>query len=117
MAVFQNPDLAFSAIIGGLLIGYWEFVRPGSFVPGAVGATLVMLGIASIAAAPPRPIGLALCGFALLLIGAGAWFQMGGVLAVIGGVVLAFGAHELTPIPVRWWAALSLSLPFAWLTN
>ena len=116
MGPFHSPDLAYTAIIGGLLIGYCELLRPGTVLPGVVGASLVMLGVASVADRFQLS-GVALCALALLLIFVDSWFRFRGMLSIIGGVVLAFGAHEMTEPSMRWWTAWCLSLPFAWITN
>lgn len=116
MGPFHSPDAAYAAIIGGLLIGYGELLRPGTVVPGVVGASLVMLGIASLAERVHLS-GVSLCALAAILILADAWFRFRGMLAILGGVVLAFGAHEMTDPSMRWWTAWCLSLPFSWITN
>ena len=115
MGPFHSPDLAYAAIIGGLLIGYCELLRPGTVLPGGVGASLVMLGVASLNRF--QATGVALCALAVLLILIDSWFRFRGMLAIIGGVVLAFGAHGMTEPSMRWWTAWCLSLPFSWITN
>lgn len=49
-----SPNAALLLVVGGLLAMYAEFLRPGMLLPGAGGATAILLGLLSFAAYPIR---------------------------------------------------------------
>jgi hypothetical protein len=95
-----GPNLAFLSLIAGLLLVYWELCRPGTVLPGAIGAAIVLVAVARCAPMPGAAwIGL---GFAILL--ASAWFRW---LGLIGIILVSWGASRMG---VRWWLAVPLSV-------
>ena len=44
----SDPNTALIAAVLGMFLIYWELVRPGSVIPGATGAVLLILGLRSL---------------------------------------------------------------------
>ncbi|MCS7026852.1 MAG: hypothetical protein NZV14_18800 [Bryobacteraceae bacterium] len=113
---FCNTDLAYAAILTGLLLIYGELARPGTVLLGVGGAVLFLLGWASLAGRV-RPLGLFLCLLGTMAVVLGAVFPWRGYVGLAGGVILAIGARTLTTPPVSWAVAWVLSAPFAVLSS
>ena len=67
-ALSTSPDAALWTLFAGLLLVYFECNRPGSIVPGCLGALLILLALNGFAHMPLRPAGLALSAIGMLLI-------------------------------------------------
>ena len=96
----MQPNLALLILVlGGLLI-YLEFHVPGTVVPGAVGALLVLLALFALDLLPIHytSAGLLLCG--LLLVLAEAKFPSHGLLSIAGTCAIVFGMLTLVNGPV-----------------
>jgi membrane-bound serine protease (ClpP class) len=96
----MQPNLALLILVlGGLLI-YLEFHIPGTVVPGALGALLVLLAMFALNLLPIHytSAGLLLCG--LLLIFAEAKFPSHGLLSIAGTCAIVFGMLTLVDGPV-----------------
>ena len=65
------PDVALLVLTVGFLLIYVELNRPGRVVPGAVGLTGVLFGVASLARAGVNPGAVVLVGTAVVLLGLG----------------------------------------------
>jgi membrane-bound serine protease (ClpP class) len=64
----QSPDAALLTLFAGILLLYFECNRPGSILPGCVGALLTLLALNAFTHMPLRPVALALVLAAVLLI-------------------------------------------------
>lgn len=97
--------MAYIAILAGIGLGYLELVRPGWILPGATGASLLMLGVASLASMEIDPLGLVwlISGVALVL--ADAWFGWHGLTAAAGFAVASIGARQLVTARLDWMIA------------
>ena len=100
-------------LFGGAIIGYVEFLRPGSVIPGVAGMVLAMLAIARFSTLPWSPLGALLlaAGMAALLIWRGTWW--GVPLLLLGSrFLIAPEEHR-----IRWSIAVATSIPFGLLTT
>lgn len=121
LSVLMDPNITLLLLAIGLLCIYFEFNHPGAVVPGAVGFIAVLLAIYALDMLPFRTISLVLiiCAFGFFALE--AKFQTHGVLAIGGAVMMILGSLLLVdgPIPqmrVKWWTALSISIPLAVIT-
>jgi len=121
LSVLMDPNITLLLLAIGLLCIYFEFNHPGAVVPGAVGFIAVLLAIYALDMLPFRTISLVLiiCAFGFFALE--AKFQTHGVLAIGGAVMMILGSLLLVdgPIPqmrVKWWTALSVSIPLAVIT-
>ncbi|WP_022727294.1 NfeD family protein [Fodinicurvata sediminis] len=107
LAIITNPNLTLIFLMLGVYGLIFEFMNPGMFFPGIVGAICLLLGLYSVAVLPVN-----LTGFALLLLGlilmVGEAFApsfgvlgIGGVAAfVLGGTLLfdsSMPGYEISP--------------------
>jgi membrane-bound serine protease (ClpP class) len=121
LSVLMDPNITLLLLAIGLLCIYFEFNHPGAVVPGAVGFIAVLLAIYALDMLPFRTISLVLiiCAFGFFALE--AKFQTHGVLAIGGAMMMILGSLLLVdgPIPqmrVKWWTALSVSIPLAVIT-
>ncbi len=105
-------EVALCFILGGAVIGYAEFLRPGTVIPGVAGMVLLMLGVARLSELPWSPIGavLLLAGMAAMLIWRGSIW---GIAFLLLGARLLITPQELR---VRWPIAAALTVPFGLIT-
>jgi membrane-bound serine protease (ClpP class) len=86
-----GPDAALLVLTVGVLLIYVELNRPGWVVPGAVGLTATLFGVASLARAGVNPGAAVLVGTAVVLLGLGlrrrtpAVVDVGATLALVLG--------------------------------
>ena len=113
---FRDPNLAFVAILVGILGVYGEFVRPGLVLPGVCGGLLALLGVSGLAALPVHSIGVWLIGLAAALLFSGALARSRRVWIALGGVALALGGFSLVD-GMRLWVAVGAAVPFAAVTG
>lgn len=116
-----NPNIALLFLIIGALLIYLEFNTPGTIVPGALGALMVLLAIFGLNLLPIRYTAVMLLIAAMILLLLEAKFGGHGALAIAGIVCLAFGMLTLVaaPVPelrVHVWVAITLSLTFGAIT-
>lgn len=112
LGVLRDPNLAYAALVAGLLIACIEFVRPGWILPGAFGGVLAMLGIAALHQHRIEMWAASLMFVACLCAVAEARWRFGGVLVVCAAILLPAGARFLIVGPrIRWWVAIALSVP------
>src|SRR5262245_53709638 len=104
-----------AGIIAGLLIGYVELLRPGLVIPGVVGAVLIMLGVARLAALPCSLLGVAICSLAMGVLIFSAVSPMKWGIAALAAVLLCCGLRMLIGSPdearIRWVTAVVLGVP------
>ena len=116
-----NPNIALMLLVGGALLIYLEFNTPGTIVPGALGALMVLLGVFALNLLPIRYTAVMLLVAAVILLVLEAKFGGHGALAIAGTVSLALGMMTLvaSPIPqldVHPWLALSIGIAFGLIT-
>ena len=105
-----NPNIAFAALIAGVLGIYVELGRPGLVLPGAAGAVLVLLALFAL---PMNATDAVLLAAAPALFFLEARFSARGILAAAGACALVFGAVAMR---VHALVALALALPFSFVT-
>lgn len=113
-----DATAAFALLVAGLLLCYWELSRPGTIVPGALGAVLVVVSAVRLGMMAVTPLGLVLLGVALVLMGV-AVLRPGVAVGLLGGVALAaaawqWGSGESERVP--WYLAAPLAMGLTWVT-
>lgn len=121
LSALMDPNFTLILLAVGAFCVYFEFNHPGAVIPGAVGFVAILLGIYALDMLPFRTISLVLILAAFVFFALEAKFQTHGVLAITGSVMLILGSLLLVngPIPqmrVKWWTALSVSIPLALIT-
>lgn len=116
-----DPNIALLFLVGGALLIYLEFNTPGTIVPGALGALMVLLAIFALNLLPIRYTAVLLLVAALVLMLLEAKFGGHGALAIAGIVCLTFGMLTLVAAPVPEMGispmvAISVSLAFGAIT-
>ncbi len=101
MSLLASPDAALLVLLAGILLIYLEANRPGTILPGCLGALLALLSIHAISLQPQHSV-------SLLSIAAGVALTVGGIfrptlnlLAVAGALAQAFGWMTLFAAPAR----------------
>jgi membrane-bound serine protease (ClpP class) len=95
-----SPDLAFDAVIVGILLIYWEFCSPGRIIPGMIGAGMLLTGGWILTQRQP----LSPTALALLLLTPALWVAIvltkrTGPVTMCSAVCLGLGAMLLIPGP------------------
>ncbi|MBY3270862.1 nodulation protein NfeD [Rhizobium laguerreae] len=125
LSVITNPNIALILMMVGIYGLIFEFLTPGTLVPGTIGGICLLLGLYALALLPVSFAGLGLIILGVGLTVAEAHSPSFGALGVGGGIALMLGATILfdTDIPglkVSWSvlgaiavACLALSLVIA----
>jgi len=92
LATITNPNIALILMMVGIYGLFFEFLNPGSFVPGTVGAIALLMGLYALAALPVDLAGIALIALGLGLMIAEAFAPSFGILGLGGLVAFLFGA-------------------------
>ena len=100
LTALTDPNLAVLLLIAGFLLIYLEANMPGTIIPGALGATLVLLAIFGLGLLPVRHTAIGLLLAALLLLIAELKVPSHGVLAGTGILALMFGFATLVDGPI-----------------
>jgi membrane-bound serine protease (ClpP class) len=102
----MNPTVSYFMLLGGMVIAYIEFLRPGLVVPGVVGGVTAIWGLSRLAAHGLNwePATMFVLG-ALLLV-AQAWFWKRGAFRTswiggIGALSMWWGSSNLVKMPLR----------------
>ncbi len=108
LGVISNPNVALILMMIGIYGIIFEFVNPGSVVPGVVGAICLTLALYALNQLPLDYAGLALVGFGVAFMVAEAFTPAFGILGFGGLVAFVIGAAMLvdTDVPayqVSWW--------------
>jgi membrane-bound serine protease (ClpP class) len=114
-----DATASFALLVAGLLLCYWELSRPGTFLPGALGAVLVLLAAARFSSMDVTPAGSILLGAAVVLFGVEVVWRGPLPPGLLSGLALSAAACRWGVADserVRWYLALPLSLGLAWVT-
>lgn len=90
--IFADPNMAYILFILGAALIYLEFQAPGSFIPGSIGALLLLLSGISFQVLPLNLGALGLLVLAFILFVAEVYVLSYGALSVAGLCSLAFGS-------------------------
>jgi membrane-bound serine protease (ClpP class) len=108
LGVLSNPNVALVLMMIGIYGIIFEFMNPGSVVPGVVGAICLTLALYALNQLPLDYAGLALVGLGVAFMVAEAFTPTFGVLGFGGLIAFVIGAAMLidTDVPayrVSWW--------------
>ncbi len=108
LGVLSNPNVALILMMIGIYGIIFEFMNPGSVVPGVVGAISLTLALYALNQLPLDYAGLALVGFGVAFMVAEAFTPAFGILGFGGLVAFVIGSAMLvdTDVPayqVSWW--------------
>lgn len=95
LAVITNPNVAVILMLIGIYGLIFEFLNPGSTVPGTVGAICLVIGLYALAVLPVSYAGVALLILGALLVLAEALVPSFGALGIGGAIALVLGATIL----------------------
>ncbi|MGG6897613.1 MULTISPECIES: NfeD family protein [Rhizobium] len=114
LSVITDPNIALILMMVGIYGLIFEFLTPGTFVPGTIGGICLLLGLYALALLPVSYAGIGLLILGIGLTVAEAHSPTFGALGIGGGVALVLGAAILfdTEIPglqVSWTALGSLA--------
>jgi membrane-bound serine protease (ClpP class) len=117
-----DPNIALLLLAAGMAGIYGELCGPGRIAPGAIGAVMAMLGVASLAALPVGWRGVALLLLAVALFALEAKFLSRGLLTLAGAAAMFLGSRMLveTPDPelrIHWSVAAAVAIPFSIATS
>ncbi|WP_037153361.1 NfeD family protein [Rhizobium freirei] len=115
LSVITDPNIALILMMVGIYGLIFEFLTPGTFVPGTIGGICLLLGLYALALLPVSYAGIGLLILGIGLTVAEAHSPTFGALGVGGGVAVVLGAAILfdTEIPglqVSWTALGSLAV-------
>ncbi|GGN40077.1 serine protease [Novosphingobium indicum] len=101
LAAITNPNIALILMMIGVYGLIFEFLNPGSLVPGTVGAISLVIGLYALAALPVDMAGLALIALGIALMVGEAFVPSFGILGIGGTVAFVIGAAILfdTDVP------------------
>ncbi len=100
LARLTNPDLAVLLLLCGIFLIYTEFNVPGTVIPGALGALLLMLALFGLNLLPIRHTAVALVCAGLALLVLELKFSSHGILALAGIAALVAGLATLVDAPI-----------------
>lgn len=95
LATLTNPNVALILMMIGTYGLIFEFMNPGAFLPGTLGAICLLLALYAFAALPVNYAGLALILLGIGMLVAEAFLFSHGVLGTGGVVAFALGAAML----------------------
>lgn len=118
LATITDPNVALILMMIGVYGLFFEFMNPGSFLPGTLGAICLLTGLYAFAALPVNFAGAVLILLGIGLLVAEAFLFSHGVLGVGGIIAFALGAAMLidadTPdFRISWSLIAGLSLATA----
>jgi len=101
LMVITNPNVALVLMMIGIYGIIFEFMTPGSFFPGTIGAICLLVGAYALAILPVNFAGLGLIVLGLALMASEAFVSSFGVLGIGGVIAFISGATILidTDIP------------------
>ena len=95
LATITDPNVALILMMIGVYGLFFEFMNPGSFLPGTLGAICLLIGLYAFAALPVNFAGAALILLGIGMLIAEAFLFSHGVLGIGGVVAFALGAAML----------------------
>ncbi|HTH28171.1 MAG TPA: nodulation protein NfeD [Sphingobium sp.] len=95
LAAITNPNVAILLMMVGIYGLIFEFMNPGSFLPGTLGAICLLTGLYAFAALPVNYAGMALIMLGIGMLVAEGFLFSHGILGTGGVVAFALGASIL----------------------
>jgi membrane-bound serine protease (ClpP class) len=102
----NGQNAAYAVLFTGILFIYWEFIRPGSVIPGVAGGVAAMLSLASLANHPNSLTAAALHLLAFFFFYLAARVPLAGA---VGAILMALGGSMIV-IPE---VAILVAAPFS----
>ena len=101
LATITNPNVAFILMMIGIYGIIFEFINPGSFIPGTIGAIALLVAFYALNILPVSYAGLALVLLGIALLVAEAFLPTFGIVGFGGIAALTLGATMLidTDVP------------------
>lgn len=101
LAIITNPNVALIFMLVGVYGLIFEFMNPGTLVPGTIGGISLILGLYSLAVLPVSYAGVGLLLLGLALMVAEAFAPSFGILGIGGAIAFVLGAAILfdTDVP------------------
>lgn len=104
--VGMSPTASYFMLLGGLLVAYIEFVRPGLVVPGVAGGVAAIWGLSRLASMGLNwePAAMFVIGALLLVVQAWIWKGKSFRTSWIGGIgvlCMWWGSAHLVKMPLR----------------
>jgi membrane-bound serine protease (ClpP class) len=96
LMVITNPNVALILMMIGIYGLIFEFMAPGSFFPGTIGAICLLIGLYALAVLPVNFAGLGLIILGLAMMASEAFVTSFGVLGIGGVIAFISGATILT---------------------
>ncbi|MDQ2840683.1 MAG: hypothetical protein M3Y72_06525 [Acidobacteriota bacterium] len=113
MVALTDPNLAFLLLLIGLLGITWEIHAPGAIFPGLAGVLCLFFGAFGLWENSPTWYGSGLIVLALLFLAVEGKHGSGGIAAIIGAILLSFGATALVRAPHAIHPMLAISVSLA----
>lgn len=95
LSVITDPNIALIMMMIGIYGLIFEFLTPGTFLPGTIGAICLLLGLYALALLPVSYAGVGLIALGAGLTVAEAHSPSFGALGISGGIALVLGAAIL----------------------
>jgi len=107
LSIITNPNVALIFMMIGMYGLIFEFMNPGSLVPGTIGGISLVIGLYALAVLPVTYAGIGLIALGAVLIVAEAFAPSFGVLGIGGTIAFALGAallfdSEIPGLSVSW---------------
>jgi membrane-bound serine protease (ClpP class) len=101
LAAITNPNIALILMLIGIYGLIFEFMNPGAFYPGTIGAICLLIGLYALAALPVNYAGIALIVLGLALMAGEAFTPSFGILGIGGAIAFVLGGAILidTDVP------------------
>lgn len=101
LAAITNPNIALILMLIGIYGLLFEFMNPGAFYPGTIGAICLLVGLYALAALPVNYAGIALIVLGLALMAGEAFTPSFGILGIGGAIAFVLGGAILidTDVP------------------
>lgn len=95
LAAITNPNIALILMLIGIYGLIFEFMNPGAFYPGTIGAICLLIGLYALAALPVNYAGIALIVLGLALMVGEAFNPSFGILGIGGAIAFVLGGAIL----------------------
>ncbi|MDP9422977.1 MAG: nodulation protein NfeD [Pseudomonadota bacterium] len=107
LAAITNPNIALILMLIGIYGLIFEFMNPGAFYPGTIGAICLLISLYALAALPVNYAGIALILLGLALMAGEAFTPSFGILGIGGAIAFVLGGAilidtDVPPFRISW---------------